>query len=219
MVLIYKITNIVNNKVYIGKTSHSTVQERWKEHCSDAYKSNNTNRPLYSAIRKYGASSFQIDCIEKVETDKIACERESFWIDFYRSYVGFSDAWGYNATLGGDGKAYISEEEKQDICKSYLNLKNMSLVAQNFQRDVGTVSKILKDNNITVQFVLQNPIIMKDRTTGKILYAFENQCDAGRWIQEQGLTKSTNVKKVSYMIGRAVRKERPTAFGYVWDKQ
>lgn len=46
---IYKITNRINNKVYIGQTGN--LERRWKEHCRDANKKNTENRPLYRAIK------------------------------------------------------------------------------------------------------------------------------------------------------------------------
>lgn len=49
MGFIYKITNDVNGKVYIGKTLN-TVESRWKEHCHDKDRRNMENRPLYRAM-------------------------------------------------------------------------------------------------------------------------------------------------------------------------
>lgn len=59
------------------------------------------HRPLYSAFKKYGIQFFKIELIEEV-SDDLLCEREQFYIQQYRSYVGFDDCNGYNATLGGD---------------------------------------------------------------------------------------------------------------------
>ena len=60
MPYIYKITNDINNKVYIGKTL-STIDKRWKEHQRDSQKRRCEQRPLYSAIRKYGIEHFHIE--------------------------------------------------------------------------------------------------------------------------------------------------------------
>ena len=60
MPYIYKITNVLNGKMYIGKTS-STIEERWKEHRHDATRKSKEYRPLYSAIQKYGADNFIIE--------------------------------------------------------------------------------------------------------------------------------------------------------------
>lgn len=59
MAYVYKIINDLNNKIYIGQTSFS-VEERFKQHLRDAKKDKVKNRPLYSAIRKYGPIHFHI---------------------------------------------------------------------------------------------------------------------------------------------------------------
>ena len=64
MGFIYKITNDVNGKVYIGKTLN-TVVSRWKEHCHDKDRRNMENRPLYRAMNKYGLEHFSIETIEE----------------------------------------------------------------------------------------------------------------------------------------------------------
>lgn len=53
MAFIYKITNLVNGKVYIGKTEE-TIEKRFRQHLSESNKDRCKNRPLYRAIRKYG---------------------------------------------------------------------------------------------------------------------------------------------------------------------
>ena len=72
MAYIYKISNDINNKVYIGKTNQ-TIKERWHQHCSDSkdrvlYE----KRPLYSAMNKYGIEHFKIEEIERLANRKVA---------------------------------------------------------------------------------------------------------------------------------------------------
>lgn len=92
---IYKITNKINQKVYIGLTSRS-IEQRWQEHLRSV-ETLKEKRPLYWAIAKYGKENFTIEQIEEVENDFLG-EREMYWINYYNSYEQ-----GYNATLGGDG--------------------------------------------------------------------------------------------------------------------
>ena len=94
---VYKITNKINGKVYIGFTSYS-IEKRFREHINKSKYESNVIRPLYVAMRKYGVEQFFIDLIETVEARQEACRREKFWIKHYNSY----GEGGYNATKGGD---------------------------------------------------------------------------------------------------------------------
>ena len=98
MGFIYTITNKINGKQYVGKTSLSDPKERWKEHLHDYKREQYKKRPLYSAMNKYGVENFIFEVIEECENTE---EREKFWIKELNTY----GSTGYNATLGGDGKA------------------------------------------------------------------------------------------------------------------
>ena len=63
--IIYKVTNLVNNKIYIGQTER-TLKERWEQH---KYKEG--CRHLHNAILKYGAYNFKIEEIENVPIEDL----------------------------------------------------------------------------------------------------------------------------------------------------
>ena len=84
MTQIYKITNTINNKLYIGKTN-LTLLQRFKQHIYSSKKIKLEKRPLYSAFKKHGIENFSISLIEIVD-ENISNEREIFWIDFYSSF-------------------------------------------------------------------------------------------------------------------------------------
>lgn len=86
--IIYRITNTVNNKFYIGKTTKS-LEERFLRHKAN-HKHGKTY--LYKAMRKHGVENFKIEALELTE-DLDA--RERFWISEL--------APEYNMTAGGDG--------------------------------------------------------------------------------------------------------------------
>lgn len=71
---IYKITNLVNGKIYVGKSTD--YKRRFTDHLYNASKGHQSF--LYSAIRKYGADQFQVNLIESVETEDQANEREQY---------------------------------------------------------------------------------------------------------------------------------------------
>jgi group I intron endonuclease len=101
---IYKITNDINDKVYVGKTLLS-IEKRFKEHKQDCQKTRYEKRPLYNAMNKYGVEHFQISLIEECPIE-ILSEREKYWIKELNTYHN-----GYNATLGGDGTQYIDTND------------------------------------------------------------------------------------------------------------
>ena len=88
---IYKITNQINGKIYIGQTIHS-INERFQRHISDA-ESGRLNTHLARAIRKYGKENFKIELIDKADNQTELTEKEYFWINQYQSVKN-----GYNET-------------------------------------------------------------------------------------------------------------------------
>lgn len=95
MGVIYKITNLVNNKVYIGLTTE-TIERRWKNHirCVGRVK-----RYLYYAMEKYGIENFSIEEIDKSDNFTILGELERKYIKEYNST---DKKYGYNITYGGE---------------------------------------------------------------------------------------------------------------------
>ena len=120
MPYIYKITNKINEKIYIGKTL-DTIEKRWNQHCSDYKRERCEKRPLYNAMNKYGIENFEISLVEECDKN-ILSERETYWIEYYGSFK-----YGYNATIGGDGKPYLDYEA---ILKLYSELKSVNQVAK-----------------------------------------------------------------------------------------
>lgn len=106
--IIYKITNKINNKVYIGQTIRS-LKTRWKHHIYDAL-NQKTNTRLARAIRKYGINNFSIEILE--QTNQLN-EREIYYVDLFKS-TGSS---GYNIKIGGCGGPH-SKETKTKISKA-----------------------------------------------------------------------------------------------------
>ena len=83
MGFIYKVTNNINGKVYIGQSIFQ-IEKRFKEHLADSKKSSRCHRPFYDAINKYGQENFSIELIEEIDNNKLN-EREKYWITFYDS--------------------------------------------------------------------------------------------------------------------------------------
>jgi group I intron endonuclease len=106
--VIYKVTNLVNDKRYIGKSVD--FKNRLYNHLSNARK--NSGYALHNAIRKYGLENFNWTIIDEAYSEDELNDKEIFWIDYYKSFRDFG--LGYNLTLGGDG-GKLSEETKRKI--------------------------------------------------------------------------------------------------------
>lgn len=92
--IIYKITNKVNGKIYIGKTKR-TLEERWKQHYRDV-NSKISCFKLQKAIKEFGVENFIAEEIDSAGTNEEANEKEVYWIKFYNSMNN-----GYNTSPGG----------------------------------------------------------------------------------------------------------------------
>lgn len=110
---IYKITNIQNNKVYIGQ-SIRPVNQRFQRHINDAL-NNILDTHFARAIRKYGKENFIIEEIDTANTQEELNEKEQYWIKYYNSVID-----GYNETdaiskCGGNTYQSKTDEEMEVI--------------------------------------------------------------------------------------------------------
>lgn len=113
--VIYKITCLKNNKIYIGQTKN-TSRRRFEHHVKGAL-TNDLDTHLARAIRKYGPENFILEDIDFAENQEDLTEKEYYWINFYES---FKPDIGYNETnnknkCGGNTYKFKSIEEMQKI--------------------------------------------------------------------------------------------------------
>jgi group I intron endonuclease len=108
---IYKITNIINNKFYIG--SAKNIVNRWYLH-KIALENGKGNRYFQNAWNKYGINSFKLDIIELVQDESLLLEREQFYLDLLKPYdrnIGYNILKIAGSPLG----TIMSAESKQKI--------------------------------------------------------------------------------------------------------
>ena len=101
-------------------------------------------------MNKYGVENFSVELVEETNIPE---EREKYWINYYRSYIGFSDCNGYNATLGGDGKAYADREA---IVRLYYEGKNQKEISEILGYDRKTIQVALYEKGITHKEIINN---------------------------------------------------------------
>lgn len=123
MGVIYKITNKINHKIYIGQT-RVTEPQRWQQHVW--YANNYPNKDsllLCYAIRKYGKENFHREIIEECDNNSLN-EREVYWINHYNST---DKNIGYNLALGGNACCKYSDAE---ILKAFEQEKSVVRASQ-----------------------------------------------------------------------------------------
>lgn len=107
---IYKITNLINDKCYVGKTKHESVI-RWRDHINGYHPSS----LIHKAIVKYGVENFSFEVVESNVSEAELNMVEMFYIHKFNSKTPN----GYNLTDGGDGGIglIVSDETKQKQSK------------------------------------------------------------------------------------------------------
>ena len=135
MIGIYKITNKINGKCYIGQSIH--IEQRWDEHL---YKTSKGSLIKY-ALHKYGKENFLFEIIEECSQEKLN-EREQFWIKYYNS---FED--GYNLTLGGGGTLKYSVE---NIYETFCELNSIEKTSKVIGCSIGTVRRVIREYGINL---------------------------------------------------------------------
>lgn len=133
---IYKITNNINGKCYIGKSNN--IDRRFRDHKRLAFTEGHKeyDKALYQAFRKYGLENFTFEIIEFIEDENdyenISGNREKYWIEFYDSYNN-----GYNESLGGDGGSSKGHCQGSANGRSLLTEEDVIFIRTKFKEGCG----------------------------------------------------------------------------------
>lgn len=116
--LVYKATNRVNGKVYVGQTIHK-LKERRRSHEYEV-KLKRFDTYFYRALRKHGYENFNWKIIECCNSEEELNLAEEWYIRYYKTFVGFNYCCGYNSTLGGQNRNNIKtyKDKLCGLCKT-----------------------------------------------------------------------------------------------------
>ena len=188
---IYKITNKINGKAYIGQSRK--IEQRFHEHIYA-----NTSSLIHKAIIKYGQNNFTFEILEECSAEELN-EKEIYWIKYYDTYEN-----GYNLTLGGDtGYLY----DPQAIYNDYLLTNSIAQTAKNIGCHETTVRTILHScYNINKSDLQEAKAIDKiDPTTLEVITTYKSINDAARAV---------NVHKSAIQL--ALKGETQSCANYYW---
>lgn len=105
---IYKITNTITGKYYIGSAVH--ISKRWNNHKYQLNKGTHYTKYLQNAWNKYGAQAFEFSILEKVDDKSNLIEREQYWIDILDPVKN-----GYNARCVAESNLGFTHSESAKI--------------------------------------------------------------------------------------------------------
>lgn len=165
MLYIYKFTNKVNGKVYVGQTND--IVKRKRGHKSTAFnsKSKDYNLPFHNALRKYGWENFDFEILEEIDDAfgrEYLNEREKFFIVNEKSLINEN---GYNLTIGGEGCAKPKKTFEECVAcsklfslKEVLDIQSMLIEGYSFSEILIKYSKLTKSflSNINLGLNFKN---------------------------------------------------------------
>lgn len=198
---IYKITNLVNQKAYVGATKRSPEQ-RLAEHFQNAKRIQ--DRPLYEAINEFGKENFVLAILEECE-EHLLEERERYWIEKLRTFK-----YGYNATVGGGGKRYAD----YDLILSLWNKgKNVKEIHEVTAYDVKTIRTALDSHGVLPYERKKRGYNTCEHSVAKLVAGTNQIVEIFPSIQ----AACSNIgKQHSGHIASVCEGKRKTAYGYGW---
>lgn len=230
--IVYIHKNKINGKVYVGITHYTNPEKRWRG--GREYK---RNILFNKAILKYGWNNFDHIVLFRNLPQKAACRIEVLLIKKYRN-KGIC----YNIADGGQGTSAMNEAIKDKISKSCIGrmigddnpMKHLSQEQREFHSDKmkrtwtttdildklregikrgkelgrykGRTTPMSEEEKIKRSISLSKPVLCFD-LKGNFIKEYKSISDAN---MEFG------IKKKSSSISRACKKERKTAYGFIW---
>lgn len=163
---IYKITNLINGKIYIGQSIN--IKSRFYDHCKK-----NDSSLVGKAIQKYGKQNFSFEIIEECPPEKLD-EQEQYWIAYYDCCILDGQEKGYNRTRGG-------QNNRIDYYKNILDLWNKGKTCRQIGEELGknrqAVARALQAQGITLQQIKTRGLgkrVEKYNTAGTLLSIYDS---------------------------------------------
>lgn len=212
---IYCIRNIINQKVYIGKSIN--IRQRIWNHISNLNSKNikSENQHFINAWWKYGKENFEYFVLEIIDKNQenienIVKDKELFWMDYYESY---SRDKGYNLRRDSSTKMIVHEETK----KKYSEAQIKRYKDPNERKKTGEYSSKFWKENPEIKEQMSKKV--SDAVTKYLIYQYSK--DGKTLIKIWNKVKDIIIENPTYKthnIYSVCSGAKPTIYGYRWVK-
>ncbi len=234
--IIYKVTNSINNKVYIGQTVKN-LNERRNSHYYKA-RHENLNTHFLNALNKYPEEIFIWEEIDEANSREELDSKEIYWINFYNSIE-----MGYNTRVGGETRKeddkfaeacgsspfllftnkgeYVGEfVNKREVERRYgINHSDITQMIKNNKGSSGGYIAIDKKNfnqeNLTERIQIANK--KKEQLSQKyIAIDVKTLQEYGPFNTIKEMGEALNVIPTNLKVSEVVQGKRKTSHGYTF---
>ena len=163
MIGIYKITNNINNKIYVGQSVD--IKRRWSEHKRSGQPEKYSHKserdievPIHKAMQKYGIDNFSFEVLEECSKEELN-EKERYYIKKLHSHV---DEYGYNISKGGQESVGAKGQYHSQAKLTQLDVDNIYKMLQNGWQVKNICKKYPFVSKSTISMINQGKVWKKE---------------------------------------------------------
>lgn len=206
---VYKITNKITGKIYIGITNQGSGA-RYRHHWYESRIGEPS--PIHRSMAKYGEDNFTLEIIDFAETYEELKEKEKFWIKEFNST---DRNIGYNLTEGGDGTfgRTHSEETKEKIRQKALGRKISEETKKKMsEARIGKCSDKQREHLKKISIQAKAIPVLQFSKTGEFIAKYESVSDAAR---QTGINSDT----IERQLKKPLKNPNDGRVKFIWKKE
>jgi len=206
---IYKISNKINNKNYIGSTVN--LYRRKNEHLTKLRKNTHYNAYLQNSFNKYEEENFEFTILDLVYDLTLLVEKEQYWMDFYESNV---KEMGYNIRIKAESNVFltmsegsknkcsianknreVSEETRQKLSIANTGKKHIKSEATREKLSIANKGKVFSKESkdkmsiARIEYLKNNPISEEEKLKRSNRMKGEKNPRYGKIVSEETILK------------------------------